>query len=81
MKRSLEFLNEILFIEFRISAVGICPEKIKTNKTLTGKQVDKFTYLGQTTTNDGRCEEEIKNRITIAKKQCSLMKNVLTNRK
>ena len=24
------------------------------------EQVDKFTYLGQTITNDGRCEEEIK---------------------
>ena len=45
------------------------------------EQVDKFTYLGQTITNDGRCEEEIKKRITIAKKQFSLMKNVLTNRK
>ena len=45
------------------------------------EQVDKLTYLGQTITNDGRCEEEIKKRITIAKKQFSLMKNVLTNRK
>ncbi|KAG1701719.1 putative uncharacterized transposon-derived protein F52C9.6 [Nymphon striatum] len=45
------------------------------------EQVDKFIYLGQTITNDGRCEEEIKKRIAIAKNQFSRMKNVLTNKK
>ncbi|KAG1697227.1 LINE-1 retrotransposable element ORF2 protein [Nymphon striatum] len=44
------------------------------------EQVDKFIYLGQTITNDGRCEEEIKKRIAIAKNQFSRMKNVLTNK-
>ena len=45
------------------------------------EQVSKFTYLGQLLTENGRCEEEIRKRITIAKSIFSKMKKVLTSRK
>ncbi|CAF3582803.1 unnamed protein product [Rotaria socialis] len=45
----------------------------------TIKQVDRFNYLGSTITPDGRCDEEIKKRIALAKqafqKMCPILKN------
>ena len=59
-------------------------DKPKINITIDGTdiaQVPKFTYLGQIMTEDGRCEEEIKRRINIAKTTFSKMNKVLTSRK
>ena len=44
-------------------------------------QVSNFPYLGQQITKYGRCEEEIKKRINIAKMTFSKMIKVLTSRK
>ena len=48
------------------------------NETIN--QVDKFKYLGSMITEDSRCENEIRQRIGIAKNAFGKMKNVLTNR-
>ena len=48
---------------------------------VTLEQVDKYTYLGQVITEDGRCELEIRRRIQIAKTNFLKMKNILTSRK
>ena len=48
---------------------------------VTLEQVDKYTYLGQVITEDGRCEVEIRRRIQIAKTNFLKMKNILTSRK
>jgi hypothetical protein len=45
------------------------------------EQVTKFMYLGHMITDDGRCEEEIKRRIAIARTTFSKMNKVLTSRK
>ena len=44
------------------------------------EQVTHFTYLGQEMTEDGRCESEIKRRISIAKSTFSKMNKILTSR-
>ena len=44
------------------------------------KQVDKFKYLGSMLTEDGRSENEIRQRIGIAKNAFGKMKNMVTNR-
>ena len=44
------------------------------------KQVDKFKYLGSMMTVDGRCENEIRQRIGIAKNAFGKMRNMVTNR-
>ena len=36
----------------------------------TIKQVFRFNYLGSTITSDGRCDEDIKKRITLSKQAC-----------
>ena len=48
---------------------------------VTLEQVDKYTYLGQVITEDGRCEVEIRRRIQIARTNFLKMKNILTSRK
>lgn len=56
----------------------------KIKITVEGKeleQVNKYVYLGVLITEDGKCEEEIKRRIGIARKNFINMKNVLTTRK
>ena len=40
-----------------------------------------FVYLGQQMCEDGHCDEEVKRRISIAKKVFNDMKEVLTSRK
>ena len=58
--------------------------KPNINITIDGtdiEQVTNFPYLGQKMTEDGRCEEEIKRRISIAKTTFSKMTKVLTSRK
>ena len=42
------------------------------------EQVNKFKYLGAWTTDDGRCETEIKARIGMAKDAFSKRKELLT---
>ena len=44
------------------------------------KQVDKFKYLGSMLTEDGRSENEIRQRIGIAKNAFGKMKNMDANR-
>ena len=59
-------------------------DKPKISATIDGtdiEQVTNFPYLGQKITEDGRCEEEIKRRISIAKTTFSKMTKVLTSRK
>ena len=58
-------------------------DKPSINITIDGteiEQVTHFPYLGQRMTEDGRCEEEIKRRINIAKTTFSKMSKVLTSR-
>ena len=55
----------------------------KLNITIDGsniEQVSNFVYLGHKLTEDGRCEEEIKRRIGIAKTTFCKMNRVLTSR-
>ena len=59
-------------------------DKPKLSMSIEGTdilQVPNFPYLGQQITEDGRCEEEIKRRINIAKTTFSKMNKVLTSRK
>jgi hypothetical protein len=59
-------------------------DKPKINTSIDGtciEQVAQFPYLGQKITEDGRCEEEIKRRINIAKTTFSKMTKILTSRK
>ena len=49
------------------------------NKVL--QQIDKFKYLGTMVTSDGKCLQEIKNRIAQAKSAFQRMKSILTNPK
>ena len=44
------------------------------------KQVERFNYLGFTITPNGRCDEEIKKRITLSKQAFQKMSPVLKNR-
>ena len=45
------------------------------------EKVDKFKYLGQWLTADGRCDVAVKSRIEIARKTFIKLKNVLTSRR
>lgn len=45
------------------------------------EQVHKFVYLGELITENGKCEEEIRRRIEIARKSFSKMRTILTNPK
>ena len=59
-------------------------DKPKISTTIDGtdiEQVINFPYLGQKITEDGRCEEEIKRRINIAKTTFSKMSKVLKSKK
>lgn len=94
LQKHLDIINQIGHTHFNtkinisktkimvVSKQDKTAEKIKINLDKHQlEQVDKFIYLGQTITNDGRCEEEIKKRIAIAKNRFCKMKNVLTNKK
>ena len=54
--------------------------KIKVDGVIL-EQVEKYQYLGQLITEDGRCEVEIKRRIEIARTNFMKMKEVLTSKK
>ena len=59
-------------------------ETHKVNITLDGQpveQVERFVYLGQLITENGKCDEEIKRRIEIARTAYIKMRSVLTNSK
>ena len=50
--------------------------------TIDGKileQVSRFSYLGSIITQNGRCDEDIKTRIIIAKEAFNKVKNLVTN--
>ena len=54
--------------------------KIKVDGVIL-EQVESYQYLGQLITEDGRCEKDIRRRISIAKTNFLKMKNVLTTKK
>ena len=59
-------------------------ETPKVNIILDGQpveQVERLVYLGQLITENGKCDEEIKRRIEIARTAYIKMRNVLTNPK
>ena len=59
-------------------------DKPKISTTIDGTDIEQgtnFPYLGQIITEDGRCEEEIKRRINIAKTTFSKMSKVLKSKK
>ena len=59
-------------------------ETHKVNITLDGQpveQVERFVYVGQLMTENGKCDEEIRRRIEIARTAYIKMRNVLTNSK
>ena len=45
----------------------------------TLEQVDRFVYLGSLFTSDGRCEQDVRQRIAIAKSAFTLLEKVLKN--
>ena len=45
------------------------------------KQVAKFNYLGSTITENGKCEDEIKRRIGMAKDAFQKLQKILRNNK
>ena len=59
-------------------------ETSKVNITLDGQpveQVERFVYLGQLITENGKCDEEIRRRIDIARTAFIKMRNIMTNPK
>ena len=57
---------------------------MNTNISLNNRQLEqvmKFKLLGHTVTSDGRCEEEIKTRIAMAKSAFNCYQKTLTCRK
>ena len=59
-------------------------ETPKVNISLDGKpveQVERFVYLHQLITENGKCDEVIRKRIEIARTAYIKMRNVLTNPK
>ena len=54
--------------------------RIKVDEVIL-EQVDKYQYLGQLITDDGRCEVEIKRRIEIARTNFLKMNEVLTSKR
>ena len=59
-------------------------EERKIKIMVNGKeleQVEKYVYLGHLITEDGRCDQEIRRRIEIARAAFIKMKSVLTSRK
>ena len=60
------------------------PPPVKSEIIINGKkleQVENFKLLGHTVTSDGRCEEEIKIRIAMAKSNFNSFRKILTCRK
>ena len=55
----------------------VCSINIDNNQI---EQVDKFNYLGSILTSDGRCDEDIKRRISLAKDAFGKLSCIITNR-
>ena len=58
-------------------------EDARTNISVSGEvleQVSRYKYLGSVVTQDGRCVDEIKSRIAIAKSAFNRIKSLVTNR-
>ena len=63
---------------FSKSEVGhTCKITVHSN---TQEQVDRFVYLGSLFTSDGRCEQDVRQRIAIAKSVFTSLEKVLKNR-
>ena len=57
-------------------------ERLMVNLNIEGAalyQVDKFRYLGSLVSEDGRCDDEIRARIGMAKSNFGSMRRILTN--
>ena len=61
-------INEVVNVKIKVDGVIL-------------EQVEKYQYLGQIITEDGRCENEIKRRIQIARTNFLKMKDVLVTKK
>ena len=68
--------TEIMVITRKKTTIECC---IKVNSEKL-KQVKKIRYLGAIISEDGKCEEDIKNRMTLAKAAFIDMRPILTNR-
>ena len=67
----------------KVMVISKANENIRVNIRLNGEeleQVERFKYLGSYITRDGRCEEEIRMRINMAKDAFQKIKSLVTNR-
>ena len=67
----------------KVMVISKTEASIRTNIVIDGEaleQVEKYKYLGSVITQDGRCKEEIKTRIGIAKTAFNKIKTLVTNR-
>ena len=73
---------KVNFTKTKVMVVSKCNEQINAAITIDGntlEQVDSFSYLGSTLTEGGRCEKEIKTRISIAKESFKKIQNLVAN--
>ena len=83
-KRSREIGLEINEDKTKTMTVHRSLQPVKNEIMVNGKkldQVEKFKLLGHTITSDGRCEQELKTRIAMAKSNFNCFKKILTCRK
>ena len=67
----------------KVMVISKGDEVVRTNITVNGEvleQVSRYKYLGSVVTRDGRCVDEIKARIAIAKTAFNKVKPLVTNR-
>ena len=67
----------------KVMVVSKGNENIRANIFVGGEQleqVERYKYLGSVVTRDGRCKEEIKTRLAIAKSAFTRIKSIVTNR-
>ena len=66
----------------QVMVISKSEEQQAANITIQGRrleQVDRFCYLGSILAQNGRCDEEIRTRIIIAKEAFNKVKNLVTN--
>ena len=77
-------MKGLMINKFKTEVMGVneSREKLAVNRNIDGvaiKQVGKFRYLGSLMSENGRCGEEIRARISMLKANFGKMRNVLTN--
>ena len=73
---------KVNFSKTKVMVVRKGSEQIDARITIDGsnlEQVNSFSYLGSILTEEGRCEKEIKTRISIAKDSFNKIRNLVTN--